>query len=124
MLEQLGQQLEPLADKVDAREVDKKAAFQQIQAARKNFEESFEAILNDTQKKQRDQIQEEIQGFVLKGIGAMRAKLKQAREMKSVAGGADDELKKIFTPGQWQQYEADNPTRKEEMKQKLQQSRG
>jgi hypothetical protein len=178
LLEQLGQKLEQLGDKVDAGEVDRKTAFQQMQAARKDFRQSFGAILNDAQKKEWDQMQEEMQGFVAKRVGAKwaakmqqqyklsdsqtqacvpvlakqagelmeffeqaqgskagedatgggrrarRAKLKQAQEMKGIADDADEELKKIFTPEQWQQYQADKAKRREEMKQKLQQSRG
>ncbi|HEX2523233.1 MAG TPA: hypothetical protein VHP35_14005, partial [Terriglobia bacterium] len=70
LLEQLGQKLEQLGDKVDAGEVDRKTAFQQMQAARKDFRQSFGAILNDAQKKEWDQMQEEMQGFVAKRVGA------------------------------------------------------
>ena len=173
LLEKLGQELAPLADKTEAgEELDKKAAFKQIQSARRSFETSFAAILTDEQKKEWGVIQEETRDHVAKAIGQKRAakmqqqyklsdtqmqacapvladqtaalmqeideiqdakaageapgrrrparrdKLQQARELKDIAGEADAELKKIFTPEQWQQYEADKAKRKEEMKAK------
>lgn len=47
-----------------------------------------------------------------------REKRQMAMELKGIADEADDELKKIFTAEQWQQYEADKAKRKEEMKAK------
>jgi hypothetical protein len=174
LLEQLGQQLAPLADKVGSgMEVDKKDALQQVQAARKSFQSSFETMLTAEQKKEWGKIQEETRDHIAGTIGAKRAarmqetytlsddqmqacipvlsehtaalmdsieeaqesqagrrrqekreKRQQAFELKGIADDADDELKKIFTPEQWQQYEADKAKRKEQMKQKRQQRSG
>ncbi|MBW1789830.1 MAG: hypothetical protein JRK53_24975 [Deltaproteobacteria bacterium] len=53
------------------------------------------------------------------GRRARRAKLKQARALKGIGEDADKELEKIFTPEQWQKYEADKEKRKAQMKQKV-----